>query len=330
MKSGLFLYGIIGASDIPVSEEIEIGNPAAPVVFTVRFQEIAAVVSPHALIAYDTVEKEQIVKDLAIHQLVIEKVMERFTIIPVKFGTIVESKDEISNVLEKGYALLRDMLEKRKEKIELDVVAWWELPEILPILTQQNSQLQEKQQEIIQKGDEASVEDKISLGQCIQQALSAEKVSYQQTILQTLKQAAEDVCMHSQADDQIIFNAGFLLEKKNEASFHHVVDTLDQNLQSRIHFRVVGPLPTYSFSTIQIKKLDPRCVEEAKKTLDLPTEFTAKMVHDAYHKHAKEHHPDKTNGEDTQEFQRIHSAYTTLKDFVDNGLIYPEVYQYAQ
>ncbi|HEY4385990.1 MAG TPA: GvpL/GvpF family gas vesicle protein [Ktedonobacteraceae bacterium] len=330
MKDGLLIYGIIRADSLLESEKMDIGSPAAPAVFTVRFKDLAAVVSTHPLVAYDTLPKEQVMKGLAVHQLVIEKVMERFTVVPVKFGTMVESKDEIVKFLEKGYALLSDMLEKRKGQIELDIVAWWELPEILPILSRQNSQIQEKQQEIAQKGDRASEEDKILLGQYIQQALSTEKVGYQQLISQMLQQEAEDVCMHNQLDDQIIFNAAFLLEKQNEASFHRAIDTLDQDLQGRLHFRVVGPLPTYSFSTIQVKRIDPESVEAAKKTLALPAEFTDKDVQDAYHKLAREYHPDTSSGEDTQEFQRVHSAHTTLRDFMEHGSIYPEVYQYTQ
>lgn len=331
MQNGISIYGVIKTGGSLASREIDVGSTEAPAVFTIGFKDLAAVVSSNPLTSYDALSREKAIKDLAVHQLVLEKVMERFTVVPVKFGTMLESEDEVITFLEKAYTLLSDLLDKREGKIELDIAAWWELPEILPVIAQQNSRVREKQQEIAQKGDTVSLEDKMVLGQYIEQALNARKDSYQQVILQTLKQEAEDVCLHEPADDQMICNVAFLLEKKNEASFRHTIDALDQDLQSHVHFRVVGPLPTYSFSTIQIKRIDPDSVEAAKKTLGLPAEITAKAVHDAYHKLAKEFHPDRRGGEeDSEEFQRIHSAYITLRDFVDNGLIHPELYQYAQ
>ena len=331
MQNGISIYGVIKTGGSLASRKIDVGSTETPAVFTIGFKDLAAVVSSNPLTSYDALSREKAIKDLAVHQLVLERVMERFTVVPVKFGTMLESEDEVITFLEKAYTLLSDLLDKREGKIELDIAAWWELPEILPVIAQQNSRVREKQQEIAQKGDTVSLEDKMVLGQYIEQALNARKDSYQQVILQTLKQEAEDVCLHEPADDQMICNVAFLLEKKNEASFRHTIDVLDQDLQSHVHFRVVGPLPTYSFSTIQIKRIDPDSVEAAKKTLGLPAEITAKAVHDAYHKLAKEFHPDRRGGEeDSEEFQRIHSAYITLRDFVDNGLIHPELYQYAQ
>lgn len=168
------------------------------------------------------------------------------------------------------------------------------------------------------------------LGQYIEQALKAEKASYHQLILQTLKQGVEDVCLHDLANDEMIFNAAFLLEKKNKEFFDTVVDTLDQKLENNVNFRVVGPLPLYSFSTIVFKKIDPEKIEEAKKTMGLTGEITDKAIRDAYHQLAKEYHPDKNSGENSIQFQLIHAAYRTLKNFIENGLIQVEVYQWKK
>jgi hypothetical protein len=327
MKEGIYIYGIIKTSGPQEFGEIGIGDKTPSHVLTVGFQELAAVVSNSPLMVYDSLTKEKVVKDLVIHQFVIEKVMERFTIVPVKFGTMVETEDEVIQFLERGYALLSNELGKMERKIELDVVAWWELPKILAAISRHNSQIQEKQQELALRGEKASIEDKVMLGQCIEQALKAEKASYHQLILQTLNQVTEDVCLHDLANDRMILNASFLLEKKNEESFHALIHALDQKLESNVNFRVVGPLPPYSFSTILLKKIDSERIEEAKKTLGLTGELTDKILRDAYHHLAKEYHPDKSSREDSAEFQLIHAAYRTLKGFLENGSIYVEVYR---
>lgn len=330
MKEGIYLYGIIKTSDPQEFGAIGIGDKAATDVLTIGYKELAAVVSHSPWMVYDSLKKEKVVKDLAVHQFVIEKVMQQFTILPVRFGTMVETQAEILTFLEKSYALLNDELSKMAGKIELDVVAWCELPTILAAITRDNNQLQAKQQELARKGSQVSIEEKISFGQSVEQALQAEKARYHQLMVQTLKDEAEDMSLHDLASDKMILNAAFLLEKRNEQSFYAAIDTLDQQLESNVNFRVVGPLPPYNFSTILFKKIKPESIEEAKEILGVTGAITDKTLHDAYRQRVKVYHPDTSSAEDSAEFQLVHAAYATLQDFIEHGLIHAEVYRWKK
>jgi hypothetical protein len=300
-------------------------------VHTLGFKDIAAVISCSTLTAYDSLSKEKVTRDLAVHQLVIEKVMQACTILPVKFGTMTETEDEVITFLEKGYDLLHSELNKAQGKIELDVVAWWDVQKILTTLPRQNEQIQARQQEIMTKGGQISSEDKIALGQLIEQTLNAEKVRYQQTILETLRQESVDVLLHDLLGDKMILNAAFLLAKEHEKSFDAALQSLDQKLLNTVNFRVVGPLPLYSFATIVFKKIAPERIIEARKALGLTGEITEKTLRDAYHRLAQKYHPDKTGEEDsTEEFQLIHDAHSTLQDFIENGSMHVEVYRWKE
>ncbi len=345
MKNGIYIYGIIRTSGPQEFGKIGIGDKASEVL-TIGFKDIAAVVSRGPLMVYDSLAKEKTVKDLVTHQFVIEKVMESFTIIPVKFGTMVETEDEATEFLGKGYCLLSEELRKMEGKIELDVVASWELPKILAAIYRDSPQIQNKQKEIAMKGDKVSIEDKITLGKFIEQALKDKKASYHQLFLQTLEKEAVDACLHDLANDEMIFNAAFLLEKKNEQLFNEVVHSLDRKLENTVNFRVVGPLPLYSFSTLLLERIDPGRVEEARKTLGLNGEITDKTVRDAYRQRAKLYHPDKSSEEDSKDFHHCHpdkssgensmdfhhinAAYRTLKNFIEQGLMQVEVYRWEK
>jgi hypothetical protein len=328
MKNGIYIYGVIKTAGPQEFGEIGIGNKAATVRI-IGFKDVAAVVSESPFVVYNSLAQEKTVKDLVTHQFVIEKVMERFTIIPLKFGTMVKSEEEVSTFLEKGYALLSNELCKMEGKIELDVVASWELAKVLGVVSRDNSLIQNKQKEIALKGT-ASIEDKVALGQLVEQALQAKKADYHQSMLQTLTEEAVDVCLHDLANNEMIFNAAFLLEKRNEDFFTGLVHTLDQKLGNTVNFRVVGPLPLYSFSTILLESIDPHRVEEAKKTFGLHGEVTDKTVRDTYRQLAQKCHPDKGSDQDGLDFSLLHAAYRTLINFVENGLIQIEVYQWKK
>jgi hypothetical protein len=332
MKNGLYIYGMIHTSEPQEFGAIGVGNEATQVQ-TLVLRDVAAVVSRSPLAIYDSLAKEKIVKDLVTHQFVLEQVMQRFTVIPVKFGTMVETEDDVLSFLEKGHALLSNELDKNAAKIELDLVAHWELPKILPTLSLGNDQIQKKQRDIALAGDHVSIEEKIALGQLIEHALIAKKADYQQKILQTFNTITIDTCLHDLADEQMIFNGAFLLAKKDEESFYQRLNTLDQTLENTIQFRVVGPLPPYSFSTIILEKIDPKKVAEARETLALQGAVTEETIRDAYHRMARKYHPDAQSDEDAEDvtkFPRIHAAYQTLKHSVEHGLMRVDLYHWEK
>jgi len=327
MKNGIYIYGIIKTSEPQDFGQIGIGDEPSHVQ-TISFKDISAVTSKSPLVHYDKVAKDKVIKDLITHQFVVEKVMSSFTIVPVKFGTMVETTGDAFSFLEKGYALLSEELGKMEQKIELDIVVSWNLQKVLAHVYRQDSQIQIKQEELALQGSNARTEDKITLGKLIEQALKSEKVRYNELVQQTLQQGAQDMCLHDLAGDEMIFNAAFLLEKQHEESFTTLVNSLDEKLEGVMNFRVVGPLPVYSFSTILLEKLDAQKLEEAKKVLALRGEITDKTVRDAYHHLAQEHHPDKHGN--AEQFPRINAAYRTLKNFVTNGLMRIEVYRWEK
>ncbi|EFH81425.1 GvpL/GvpF family gas vesicle protein [Ktedonobacter racemifer] len=286
MKDGLYVYGIIKEAGPQEFGEIGIGNNAHARVFALGHQGLAAIVSHSPWRVYESLSREEVIKDLAIHQLVTEKVMQRFTIAPVKFGTLLESEDEVRAFLTNDANLLAGLLDEIAGKIELDLVAWWELAKIIATLPGRNVEVREQQRKLALKGENVSLEDKILLGQCIERALKEEKEKCLQVITQTLGKVVLDTSLHDLANDEMIINAGFLLEKSKEELFHATVEALDQTLEGNINFRIVGPLPLYSFSTIVFHKIDVAEVEDARKELGISGELTEQAVRNAYRQRA--------------------------------------------
>jgi DnaJ-domain-containing protein 1 len=329
MKSGIYIYGFIKAGSEQEFGNTGIGEQSTRVT-TLAFKDIAAVVSESPFTIYDSLAKEKTVRDLVAHQFVLEKVMARFTVLPAKFGTMVEHVVEVITFLEKGYALLSDELDKMAENIELDVVAQWELPKVMAAIFRDSPDIQRKQREFALKGSQVAVEEKVTLGQQVAELLQTRKASSTQLILQALKEEAVDFCLHDVANDEMILNAAFLLQKKHEEAFNEAVARLDQKLENAVNFRVVGPLPPYSFATILLENIAPIKVEEARKTLGLHSEITDKAVRDAYRQLAQKSHPDTGGGANVQDFSRLHDAYRTLKNVAEHGMTRVEVHHWEK
>lgn len=326
---GLYIYAVVRAGGTRDFGRIGIGEEAS-LVRTIECGELAAVCSQSPLLEYATLAREKTVRDLVVHQLVIERVMGSCPVLPVKFGTMSANEAEVSAFLREGSVLLCEQLARLQDQIELDVVASWELARVLPQVYRANRQLQEKQRELAARGEGVGIEEKVALGRSVSQALAEQKERYRQQILGALGRVGTETCLHAVASDDMLLNAAFLLEKQQEERFHQLVQDLDQNLQDAINFRVVGPLPPYSFATILFERLDSAKLEEARQLFGCHGEISRSQLRATYHRLVQKYHPDSGGEADLRQFHRIQAAYRTLSHLLEGGCLHVSMYQWEK
>ena len=88
---------------------------------TVSFREIAAVIS-------DTPEEvlDATRENVLAHERVNETVMKSFTVIPMSFGTVFKTRDDIVELLRGAYEAFRDVLDKMQDKVEFGLKVLWD------------------------------------------------------------------------------------------------------------------------------------------------------------------------------------------------------------
>jgi hypothetical protein len=79
-------------------------------------------------------------------------------------------------------------------------------------------------------------------------------------------------------------------------------------------FKLIGPLPLYSFQCIEIEWFDAKEVREAFLFLDLREDATLADIRKAYYQKAQSIHPDKMGDllNSTSEFEKVVKAYQLL------------------
>ena len=286
-------------------------------VYTFSHKDISAVVSNLQFVEFDHLPKETLLGNLAIYQAVIETIMMNFHIIPLKFGTMVQGEEELRRILEKGYDQINSDLKKMENKIELDVAALWsDLETILKEIGEEEGIRKLKEEAALKSPDEI-FEVKIKVGKLVKASLDKRKEECASFILDTLKNEAEGHRAHNVMDDSMIMNEAFLINKDKKEIFEGKVDGLDRYYQDKINFRIVGPLPPYSFSTFEIKKADFSEINEARGLLGLGEESTSMEIRETYRDLTKKLHPDKFSGdpEAQKRFEKITKAYQMLTDY---------------
>lgn len=240
---GKYIYGIIAMEDAPNFGPIGIGGRRDEVT-TLGTQGIAAVVSNTSMDHY-VVSRE----NLTAHTQVIEKVMESYTVLPMRFCTVAETADEIIAFLETHSRELKNKLNNMEGKVEVDIeITWTDIKKIYEEIAEENKKIRE----LKLKGARANQRSLIHAGELVATALQEKKVVEQDRYLRSLKKAAAD-CKESEPNaDDVIAHVAFLIDKGWLKEFDRMVEEVGEEFKERIQIHYVGPMAPFSFVNLQL------------------------------------------------------------------------------
>lgn len=312
----IYVYGVIGSDQEGGSGHIGTDSKD-PEVYALSHKDIACVVKNTDVDSFFAMPKETLGRHLVEHQVTIERIMKDHTIIPFKFATIIEDEGELEKVLRSGYGAFKEKLETLADKIELDVAASWnDLNGVIRTIGGENSRIKAFKAEISRRPPKDTLQDRMKIGCMIKDALDEKRAGLQSEMLDALKEKAIDSRKHERMDDKMIFNCAFLLDKDKEGEFDRILDELNARYREEINFRCVGPLPPYSFSTIELKRMGHDKIKEARRLLGVNEEATVQEIKESYRKLALEFHPDQNSGKHDvrKRFEDISRAHKLLID----------------
>jgi len=246
-QEGRYVYGVIEARDPLGFGKIGIGGIGENV-YTVHHGDVAAVVSKTPVFIFDPTRENALA-----HEHVIETVMKAHTIIPMSFGTVFRTDDDIREVLKSIYPSLKDVLKQMANKLEFGLKVTWDRDRIVEELKRENEEIHRFQHELTRKHLQSTYFARMQLGRMIDKALAELAANYVREIYDGLRA----VCVASRDNkpigDKMIMNAAFLIQKAREAEFDAAVNRVAQKYGDRLNFKYTGPWPPYNFVNIRLK-----------------------------------------------------------------------------
>src|SRR5690606_8463947 len=144
---GQYVYCII-QSEAPLTfGPLGIGHEPAEV-RTVHFKNLAAVVSATPMVVHDPTRE-----NVLAHQRVNETVMLQHTVLPMSFGTVFKTTDDIVELLRSAYDAFTDVLQKMRDKVEFGLKVLWDRDQIIREIEEEDEDIRRLKNEISsQKG----------------------------------------------------------------------------------------------------------------------------------------------------------------------------------
>lgn len=244
---GKYLYCIIRCPEPRQFTNLGIGE-RGDVVHTVNFNGLAAVVSDSP-----AVEFERSRRNMMAHTVVLEEVMQEFTILPVRFGTVAPSMKAIEEkLLKQRYDELDRLLNEMEGRAEQGVKAFWYEEIIFNEIVEENPPIRRLRDGLIDRTPEETYYERIRLGEMIEAAMDKKRDEDAEEILGRLRPLAYRTRTNKTITDRMVLNAAFLIDQNREHEFDHTIQHLDEEMGKRLMFKYVGPVPPYNFVNITV------------------------------------------------------------------------------
>jgi len=243
--SGKYVYCIV-----PTSEELSfgaIGIGAEPAdVHTIPHGDIAAVASDTPLEVYDPTRE-----NVLAHERVNEEVMRRFTVIPMSFGTVFKTRQDIVELLRSAYDAFSDVLGKMKGKVEFGLKVLWEPEVMIQEVEKAEENLRRLRQEISSQSG-STYFARMQYGRLVDSLLQERSEALAGEILAELREVSVASRVNKPIGDKMILNAAFLVQRVAEADFDARVKEIGAR-HEKLTFKYTGPWPPYNFVNIRLK-----------------------------------------------------------------------------
>jgi hypothetical protein len=245
---GKYVYCIITSEKPLRFGQIGIGGEPTEV-YTIHYRNLAAVVSDAPLEVLDSTRE-----NVLAHERVNETVMHDHTVIPMSFGTIFRTNEDIIELLRSAFDAFGDVLTKMQNKLEFGLKVLWDPDQAIREVESEDDDISRLKKEISsQKGPTYFA--RMQYGRLVDSALQARSERYVSSILTELRDVAVASRVNKPIGDKMIMNAAFLISRNQESAFDRKIKDI-AGRHDQLTFKYTGPWPPYNFVNIRLK-LEP-------------------------------------------------------------------------
>ena len=241
-----YIYGIV---EEPRLRRFGFTGVGEADVYTINRQKLAAVVSDTEFSEIDPTRK-----NVQAHTIVQDELLKEYTLLPMGFGMVAASEDEVRGLLEKNCEGLTGELGRLAGMIEVELKLYWEQETIIKEIQGENQELSRLKAKINAASSPAEIRNlMIEAGKLVDNIVLDWKTRYAEIVYNILKELSFQAKMNNPVGLKNLLNASFLIDKSRESEFKEQVYALDSKFQGKVNFKYVGPMPPYNFVDLRLE-----------------------------------------------------------------------------
>jgi|SRR5579875_779761 len=239
----LYVYGIMRPGEARRAAEA-INREARHRVQVVEGERASALVSPMA--AGDLRLRRETVMA---HADVLQAAFAHGPVLPLRFGIVVADADSLAReVLEGPFQQPSERLDTLDGKAEMQLKATYCEEPLLRSILAHDSALRRDAQRIQKLPPAATHFERIRLGEAIAAAVEVRQLADRAALLRALAPLAVAHAVGRPHHERAVANLSFLVRRESLARFDRAVEALSRERADEMEFKLIGPLPPYSFA----------------------------------------------------------------------------------
>jgi hypothetical protein len=246
VASSVYVYAVVRAPSGAISGDGVGARPAR--VRAVEAAGLAAVVSdvPASWRAAGRADVEA-------HDRVLATLVERETVVPMRFGIVMGTDDEVrEHLLERHADELASLLERLEGRLQMSVKAYYANEALLREVLKRRPELKQRSKLLEGVPPAASQQQRIELGRDVAEAVEEQRSFDERVLVAPLADVAEDLQVDPPASVRQAMTVQLLIDARQRPRLDAAVQRLADENADRFTFRYVGPLPPYSFCDLAL------------------------------------------------------------------------------
>jgi hypothetical protein len=197
-------------------------------------------------------------REVRAHWAVLDEVARSVTVLPVRFGTVLDDDDAVrASLLEPSAERITELLRVLDGRVQLNVRAHYDEEQLLADVVRASPNVAAMRERIKGLPEQAAYYQRIRLGELVAGEVARARENDARRALEALDPHAVASRVEEPRGGDGAFALAFLVERGAVDAFGAAVARLREESGERLRIRFVGPLPPYSFVDDELRAGSP-------------------------------------------------------------------------
>jgi gas vesicle protein GvpL/GvpF len=191
-------------------------------------------------------------RHIAASQRVMNALNAQFDLLPVAFGTIAESEEELIQFIDEHREALTGQLERVAGRAEMSVQLSLDVSDPIAFLVAATPELKMTRDRLFNRRTPPTYDERIRLGQLCEDALQRYRETQTAQLSATLAPVCAEILSLPVRRDKEVANLAILVPRAAIGRFQDAVDSSAARLSDDLALIIGGPWPPYNFVQINL------------------------------------------------------------------------------
>jgi len=241
---GLYLYGITVTQgvlpvEVPGIENAEVEQVVEGSLAAIVTRVTTAKIRPRRA-------------NLAAHHHVLRDLTEQRPILPVAFGTIASSEEQLREVLRQNHDALVEQLERLRGRIEMGLGVYWETPNIFEFFVATHRELEQMRDRLFRPGKTPTFEQKVEMGRLFESLLQDSRQRHTRQVVDALSPYCAEIRTVDPGEEKMIMKLACLVEANRRQQWEDGIQVVARHFDNHYCFKYTGPWAPHNFADIDL------------------------------------------------------------------------------